>query len=41
LYVELRIQQQIGWRRPVKFTALLLMIIAMLIVFVHYFMSLG
>jgi hypothetical protein len=36
LYIEIRIQQQIGWRRPVKFTALTLTIIAQLIVFVHY-----
>lgn len=37
LFVEVKIQQQIGWRRPTKFTALILMMISQFIVFVHYF----
>jgi hypothetical protein len=40
LYIEICIQKKIGWRRPVKFTALLLMILTMLTVFVHYFFNL-
>jgi len=39
LYIEIRIQQQIGWRRPAKFTALTFMIVSQLIVFFHYFIA--
>lgn len=38
LYIEVRIQQQIQWSKPVKFISLVLIIISQLIVFVHYFL---
>ena len=36
LLIEIRIQQQTGWRRPMKFLVLVLMIVVQLTVFVHY-----
>lgn len=39
LYIEVRIQQQIAWSKPVKFIALTLMAITELVVFLHYFLT--
>ena len=36
LVIEIRIQQQMGWRLPTKFAVLLLMVLVQFIVFVHY-----